>query len=145
MNNKTLKAEELEKLDAYFRAANYLSACELYLKDNPLLEEPLNLEHIKSKLVGHWGTTPGQNFIYTHLNRIIKKNNLNMLYVSGPGHGGGAFYSNIYLEKTYSEFYPEVTYDKEGLKKLFKRFSFPGGTSSHVAPEFPGSINDEAS
>lgn len=139
---RILKAEKLEKINAYFRAANYLAACELYLKDNPLLKEPLKLEHIKSKLVGHWGTTPGQNFVYVHLNRIIKEHNLNMIYLSGPGHGGGAFYSNIYLEGTYSKVYPEVSYDEYGLKKLFKQFSFPGGTSSHVAPEMPGSINE---
>lgn len=139
---RILKAEELEKINAYFRAANYLSACELYLKDNPLLKEPLKLEHIKSKLVGHWGTTPGQNFIYAHLNRIIKEHDLDMIYVSGPGHGGGAAYSNVYLEGTYSKYYPNITYDEEGLKKLFKQFSFPGGTSSHVAPEIPGSINE---
>lgn len=139
---RILKAEELEKINAYFRAANYLAACELYLKDNPLLKEPLKLEHIKSKLVGHWGTTPGQNFVYAHLNRIIKEHDLDMIYLSGPGHGGGAFYSNIYLEGTYSKYYPDVTYDEEGLKKLFKQFSFPGGTSSHVAPEMPGSINE---
>ncbi len=139
---RILKVEELEKIDAYFRAANYLAAGELYLKDNPLLRQPLKLEHIKKKLVGHWGTTPGQNFCYVHLNRIIKKYDLNMMFVSGPGHGGGAAYSNVYLEGTYSEFYPEITYDEEGLKALFKRFSFPGGTSSHVAPEIPGSINE---
>lgn len=139
---RVLKAEELEKIDSYFRATNYLAAAELYLKDNPLLKEPLKLEHIKSKLVGHWGTTPGQNFCYVHLNRIINKYNLNMIFISGPGHGGGAAYSNVYLEGTYSEFYPNITYDEEGLKKLFKRFSFPGGTSSHVAPEIPGSINE---
>lgn len=139
---RTLSALELEKIDAYFRAANYLSAGELYLKDNPLLKEPLKLEHIKSKLVGHWGTTPGQNFCYVHLNRIIKKNNLNMIFISGPGHGGGSAYTNVYLEGTYSEIYPEITYDEEGLKKLMKRFSYPGGTSSHVAPEVPGSINE---
>lgn len=139
---RILKADELERLDAYFRAANYLAASELYLKDNPLLKEPLKLEHIKSKLVGHWGTTPGQNFIYVHLNRIIKKYDLDMIYISGPGHGGGAAYSNVYLEGTYSKVYPEVSYDEDGLKKLFKRFSFPGGTSSHVAPEIPGSINE---
>ena len=139
---RILKDKELEKIDAYFRATNYLAAAELYLKDNPLLREPLKLEHIKKKIVGHWGTTPGQNFCYVHLNRIIKKYNLNMIYVSGPGHGGGAFYSNVYLEKTYSEFYPDITYDEDGLKSLFKRFSFPGGTSSHVAPEMPGSINE---
>ena len=139
---RTLNALELEKIDAYFRAANYLAAAELYLKDNPLLKEPLKLEHIKNKLVGHWGTTPGQNFCYVHLNRIIKKNNLDMIFISGPGHGGGAAYSNVYLEGTYSEIYPEISYDEEGLKKLMKRFSFPGGTSSHVAPEIPGSINE---
>ena len=139
---KTLDALELEKIDAYFRAANYLAAGELYLKDNPLLKEPLKLEQIKSKLVGHWGTTPGQNFCYVHLNRIIKKNNIDMIFISGPGHGGGAAYSNVYLEGTYSEIYPEISYDLEGLKKLMKRFSFPGGTSSHVAPEIPGSINE---
>lgn len=139
---RVLKAEELEKIDAYFRATNYLAAGELYLKDNPLLKEPLKLEHIKTKLVGHWGTTPGQNFCYVHLNRIIKKYGLSMIFISGPGHGGGAAYSNVYLEGTYSEVYPHITYDEEGLKKLFKRFSFPGGTSSHVAPEIPGSINE---
>ncbi len=139
---RTLSRVELEKMDAYFRAANYLTAAELYLKDNVLLEEPLKLEHIKSKLVGHWGTTPGQNFCYVHLNRIIKKNNLDLMLISGPGHGGGAFYTNVYLEGTYSEIYPEVSYDREGLKKLVKRFSFPGGTSSHVAPEMPGSIHE---
>lgn len=139
---RVLQTEELEKIDAYFRATNYLAAGELYLKDNPLLKEPLKLEHIKSKLVGHWGTTPGQNFCYVHLNRLIKKYNLNMIFISGPGHGGGAAYSNVYLEKTYSETYPDITYDEDGLRKLFKRFSFPGGTSSHVAPEIPGSINE---
>lgn len=140
--DRLLKAEELEKIDAYFRASNYLAASELYLKDNPLLKEPLKLEHIKTKLVGHWGTTPGQNFCYVHLNRIIKKYDLNMIYIAGPGHGGGAAYSNVYLEKTYSEIYPDISYDEEGLKKLCKRFSFPGGTSSHVAPEVPGSIHE---
>lgn len=139
---RVLKVEELEKLDAYFRAANYLAAGELYLKDNPLLKEPLKIDDIKSKLVGHWGTTPGQNFCYVHLNRIIKKYNLDMIFISGPGHGGGAAYSNVYLEGTYSKVYPEISYDEDGLKKLFKRFSFPGGTSSHVAPEVPGSINE---
>ena len=139
---KVLSDEELAKTEAYFRATNYLAACELYLKDNPLLKEHLKYEHIKGKLVGHWGTTPGQNFIYVHLNRLIKKYDLDMIYVSGPGHGGGAAYSNVYLEGTYSKVYPDITYDEEGLKKLFKRFSFPGGTSSHVAPEIPGSIHE---
>ena len=139
---KVLSPEELLRINAYFRATNFLAASELYLKDNPLLKEPLKLEHIKGKLVGHWGTTPGQNFIYVHLNRLIKKYNLDMIYMSGPGHGGGAAYSNVYLEGTYSKVYPNITYDEEGLKKLFKRFSFPGGTSSHVAPEIPGSIHE---
>ena len=137
-----LSEEEYQKINAYFRASNYLAASELYLKDNPLLKRPLTMDDIKSKLVGHWGTTPGQNFCYAHLNRIIKKYDLDMIYISGPGHGGGAAYSNVYLEGTYSKVYPNITYDEEGLKKLFKRFSFPGGTSSHVAPEIPGSINE---
>lgn len=132
----------LEKMDAYFRAANYLSACQLYLLDNPLLKEPLKKEHIKRKIIGHWGTVPGQNFIYTHLNRIIKKFNLDMIYLSGPGHGGNAIVSNIYMEGTYSEFYPEVSEDEEGLRNLFRQFSFPGGIPSHVAPETPGSIHE---
>ena len=134
--------EEIRKLDAYFRACNYLSACQLYLLDNPLLKRPLKITDIKHKLVGHWGTVPGQNFIYTHLNRVIKKYDLDMIYLSGPGHGGNAIVSNVYLEGTYSEVYPNITEDEEGLKKLFKQFSFPGGISSHVAPETPGSINE---
>ena len=134
--------EEIKKIDEYFRAANYLSACQLYLLDNPLLKRKLEFSDIKKKIVGHWGTVPGQNFIYVHLNRVIKKDKLNMIYVSGPGHGGNAIVSNVYLEGTYSEIYPEITEDTEGLKKLFKQFSFPGGISSHVAPETPGSINE---
>ena len=134
--------KELEKIDAYWRAANYLSACQLYLLDNPLLKRSLSLKDIKHKIVGHWGTTPGQNFIYVHLNRVIKKYDLNMIYISGPGHGGQAAVSNDYLEGTYSEIYPNITQDEIGLKKLFKQFSFPGGISSHVAPETPGSINE---
>ncbi len=134
--------KELEKMDAYFRAANYLSLAQLYLLDNPLLREPLKLEHIKPNVVGHWGTAPGQNFIYVHLNRIIKKYNLDMIYISGPGHGGQAIVSNTYLEGSYSEIYPNITQDIDGLKKLCKQFSFPGGISSHVAPETPGSINE---
>ena len=133
---------ELKKMDAYWRAANYLSACQLYLLDNPLLKRELTYDDIKKKIVGHWGTAPGQNFIYVHLNRVIKKYNLNMIYVSGPGHGGQALVSNTYLEGTYSEIYPSITEDEAGLKKLFKQFSFPGGISSHVAPETPGSINE---
>lgn len=134
--------KELKKIDAYFRAANYLSVGQLYLLDNPLLKRKLKLSDIKPNVVGHWGTAPGQNFIYVHLNRIIKKYDLNMFYVSGPGHGGQAMVSNTYLEGTYSEVYPNITEDEEGLKKLFKQFSFPGGISSHVAPETPGSINE---
>ena len=139
---KSIKKEEIELLDKYFRAANYLSAAQLYLLDNPLLKEELKAEHIKKKIVGHWGTTPGQNFIYLHLNRVIKKYDLNMMYVSGPGHGGQAAVTNVYLEGTYSQIYPNVSEDYEGLKKLCKQFSFPGGISSHVAPETPGSINE---
>ena len=133
---------ELERLDAYFRTANYLSACQLYLLDNPLLKRPLRKEDIKKKIVGHWGTVPGQNFVYTHLNRIIKKYDLNMIYISGPGHGGNFMIANTYIEGSYTEKYPEVTEDEAGLKKLFKRFSFPGGVPSHVAPETPGSIHE---
>ncbi len=133
---------ELLKLNDYWNAANYLAAGQLYLLDNPLLEQPLKKEHIKRKIVGHWGTVPGQNFIYTHLNRIIKKYDLNMIYISGPGHGGNAMVAQTYLEGSYSEIYPNISRDKEGMKKLFKQFSFPGGISSHVAPETPGSINE---
>ncbi len=132
----------LHKMDAYFRAANYLAVGQLYLLDNPLLKKPLTRDHVKKKIVGHWGTVPGQNFIYVHLNRIIKKYDLNMIYVSGPGHGGNALVANTYLEGSYSEFYPNVSQDINGMKKLFKQFSFPGGISSHVAPETPGSINE---
>ncbi|MGM9849486.1 MAG: phosphoketolase [Bacilli bacterium] len=139
---KPLTIEYLKKMDAYWRAANYLSVGQLYLLDNPLLEEPLRKQHIKKKIVGHWGTVPGQNFIYVHLNRVIKKYDLNMIYISGPGHGGNAMVANAYLEGTYSEIYPNISEDKEGMKKLFKQFSFPGGISSHVAPETPGSIHE---
>ena len=134
--------KELKRIDAYFRALNYISVGQLYLVDNPLLKEELKWSHVKKKIVGHWGTVPGQNFIYTHLNRVIKNNDLNMMYISGPGHGGNAVVSNVYLEGTYSEIYPEITEDTEGLKKLFKQFSFPGGIASHAAPETPGSINE---
>ena len=139
---KEISNKEIKKLDEYFRAANYLSACQLYLLDNPLLERKLKKEDLKANIVGHWGTVPGQNFIYTHLNRIINKYDLDMIYISGPGHGGNSIVSNVYLEGTYSEIYSNITEDKEGLKKLFKQFSFPGGISSHVAPETPGSINE---
>lgn len=134
--------KELKWLDSYFRLANYLSVGQLYLLDNPLLKEELKWEHVKKKIVGHWGTVPGQNFIYAHLNRIIKKNNLNMIYISGPGHGGNALVANSYIEGVYSKYYPNITEDEEGLKKLFKQFSFPGGIPSHAAPETPGSINE---
>ena len=137
-----ISKKELKDMNAYFRALNYISVGQLYLLDNPLLKEELKWSHVKKKIVGHWGTVPGQNFIYTHLNRIIKKNDLNMIYISGPGHGGNAVVSNVYLEGTYSNTYPEVSEDIEGLKKLFKQFSFPGGMASHAAPETPGSINE---
>ncbi len=137
-----METKELKKIDAYFRAANYLSACQMYLLDNPLLKRKLTLKDIKPNVVGHWGTVPGQNFIYTHLNRVIKKYNLNMIYISGPGHGGQVTVSNTYLEGSYTEIYPGITQDEDGLKKLFKQFSFPGGISSHAAPENPGSINE---
>jgi xylulose-5-phosphate/fructose-6-phosphate phosphoketolase len=134
--------EELRRMDAYWRAANYLSVGQIYLYDNPLLREPLTLAHVKPLVVGHWGTTPGQNFIYVHLNRVIRKHDLDMIYVAGPGHGGPALVGNVYLEGTWSEVYPNVTQDEAGLKKLFKQFSFPGGISSHVAPTTPGSIHE---
>ena len=140
--NRVLNDEMLHKMDEYFRAANYLSVGQLYLLDNPLLKRKLSFDDIKHTIVGHWGTVPGQNFIYLHLNRIIKEYDLNMIYISGPGHGGNAMISNTYLEGTYSEVYPNITEDEEGMKKLFKQFSFPGGVSSHVAPEVPGSINE---
>lgn len=137
-----INKKEILLLDAYFRCANYLSLGQLYLLDNPLLKEELKWEHVKKKIVGHFGTVPGQNFIYTHLNRVVKKNDLNMIYISGPGHGGNALTSNTYIEGTYSEIYPHITEDQEGLKKFFKQFSYPGGISSHAAPETPGSINE---
>ena len=137
-----LDKKELNILNRYFNAANFLSVAQLYLLDNPLLERPLELKDIKKKIVGHFGTVPGQNFIYTHLNRAITKYDLNMIYISGPGHGGNFLVSNTYLEGSYSEIYPEITEDKDGLKKMFKQFSFPGGISSHCAPEDPGSIHE---
>jgi len=141
-NQHPLSKELVNKMNAYWRAANYLSVGQLYLRDNPLLREPLKLSHVKSMLLGHWGTTPGQNFIYVHLNRVIKKYDLDMIYISGPGHGGPALVGNTYLEGTYSEIYPTITQDESGLKKLFKQFSFPGGIPSHVSPECPGSIHE---
>lgn len=137
-----LSNEMLRAIDAYWRAANYISVGQIYLHDNPLLKEPLKLEHVKQLLLGHWGTSPGQTFIYAHLNRVIKNNNLNMIYISGPGHGGPAVVSNVYLEGTFSEYYPEVTQDEAGLRKLFKMSSFPGGLSSHVSPQVPGSMHE---
>jgi len=139
---KILSDEELKAIDAYWRAANYLSIGQIYLYDNPLLKEPLKLEHIKPRLLGHWGTTPGLNFIYVHLNRVIKAHNLNMIYLAGPGHGGPGLVANTYLEGTYSEIYTNISRDVEGMKKLFKQFSFPGGIPSHAAPETPGSIHE---
>ncbi len=140
--NKPLSNEQLEKMHAYWRAANYLSIGQIYLYDNPLLKEPLKLEHIKPRLLGHWGTTPGLNFLYVHLNRIIKQQDLNIIYIAGPGHGGPGLVANTYLEGTYSEVYPNISPDEAGMKKLFTQFSFPGGVPSHVAPETPGSIHE---
>ncbi|KYC42254.1 phosphoketolase [Scytonema hofmannii PCC 7110] len=139
---KPLSDEELQKINAYWRAANYLSVGQIYLLDNPLLKEPLKIEHIKPRLLGHWGTTPGLNFIYVHLNRIIKKYDLDMIYIAGPGHGGPGIVANTFLEGTYSKYYPNVSQDAEGLQKLFKQFSFPGGIGSHCTPEVPGSIHE---
>lgn len=140
--NMPLSEEAVDKIDAYWRAANYLSVGQIYLSDNPLLKEPLKLEHVKRMVLGHWGTTPGQNFIYAHLNRIIKEQDLNMIYISGPGHGGPALVGNVYLEGTFSEYYPDITQDEKGLRKLFQTFSFPGGLSSHVSPQVPGSLHE---
>ncbi len=142
VESSPLSAKEVSAINAYWRAANYLSVGQIYLRDNPLLREPLTPEHIKPRLLGHWGTTPGLNFIYVHMNRVIKKYNLNSLYIAGPGHGGPGVVANTYLEGTYSEFYPDISEDTEGMKKLFKQFSFPGGIPSHVAPETPGSIHE---
>lgn len=142
ITEEPLPEELLKKMDAYWRAANYLSVGQMYLRDNPLLKEPLKMEDIKRLQLGHWGTTPGQNFIYVHLNRIIKQYDLDMFYISGPGHGGNSIVGCTYLEGTYSETYPNITQDEAGLKKLFKQFSFPGGIASHVSPETPGSIHE---
>jgi len=138
----TITPELLEKMDAYWRAANYLAVGQIYLYDNPLLKRPLTLADVKHMLLGHWGTTPGQNFIYVHLNRVIRKYDLDMIYVSGPGHGGPAVVGNTYLEGTYSEIYPDISQDEAGLQKLFLQFSFPGGIPSHASPECPGSIHE---
>src|SRR5947209_4575658 len=138
----TITPELLARMDAYWRAANYLSVGQIYLLDNPLLRQPLQVQHVKPRLLGHWGTTPGQNFIYVHLNRVIRQHDLDMIYISGPGHGGPALVANTYLEGTYSEVYPAVTRDEAGLTILFRQFSFPGGIPSHVSPETPGSIHE---
>src|SRR5947207_13905817 len=137
-----LSQDELSKIHAYWRAANYLSVGQIYLYKNPLLREPLKLEHIKPRLLGHWGTTPGLNFIYVHLNRVIKNNDLNCIYICGPGHGGPGMVANAYLEGTYTELYPTIQQNEEGMHRLFKQFSFPGGIPSHAAPETPGSIHE---
>ena len=139
---KSISPQELRKMNAYWRAANYLSVGQIYLYDNALLKKPLTLEHIKPRLLGHWGTTPGLNFIYVHLNRIIKQFDLNIIYITGPGHGGPGLVANTYLEGSYSDLYPDITQDEEGMKKLFKQFSFPGGIPSHVSADTPGSINE---
>src|SRR6201992_257795 len=140
--SEPLSQEQLERMNAYWRAANYLSVGQIYLLGNPLLKEPLSLAHIKPRLLGHWGTTPGLNFIYVHCNRLITKYDLDMIYVTRPGHGGPGLVANTYLEGTYSEFWPHITENTEGIKRLFKQFSFPGGIPSHVAPETPGSIHE---
>src|SRR4051794_4111600 len=140
--DRPLSSDELRKIDAYWRAANYLSVGQIYLYDNPLLKKPLKIEHVKPRLLGHWGTTPGLNFLYVHLNRVIKNQDLNAIFIAGPGHGGPAVVAQTYLEGTYTELYPNITQDEAGLKKLFTQFSFPGGIPSHAAPETPGSIHE---
>jgi xylulose-5-phosphate/fructose-6-phosphate phosphoketolase len=142
LENQPLSADELEKIHAYWRAANYLSVGQIYLLDNPLLREPLTIEHVKPRLLGHWGTTPGLNFIYAHMNRVIKQQDLEMIYIAGPGHGGPGLVANTWLEGSYSEYYPNIPENVVGMQKLFKQFSFPGGIPSHVAPETPGSIHE---
>ena len=139
---ESLTDTELRELDAWWRAANYLSVGQIYLLDNPLLTEPLRPEHVKPRLLGHWGTTPGLNLIYAHLNRVIRDRDLDMIYIAGPGHGGPGLVAGAYLDGTYTEVYPSVTQDTEGMRKLFRQFSFPGGIPSHVAPETPGSIHE---
>src|SRR6267154_2207116 len=141
-SNNPLSREEQRKMDAYWRAANYLSVGQIYLYANPMLREPLKIDHIKPRLLRHWGTTPGLNFIYVHFNRLIRKLDLNVIYIAGPGHGGPGLVANTYLEGTYTEFYPNITQSEEGMRRLFKQFSFPGGIPSHVAPETPGSIHE---
>jgi len=140
--DRPLSRDEVRQMDAYWRAANYLSVGQIYLLENPLLREPLKVEHVKPRLLGHWGTTPGLNFIYVHCNRIIKKYGLNVINITGPGHGGPGIVANNYLEGTYTEFYLDFQQNEDGIRKLFKQFSFPGGIPSHCAPETPGSINE---
>ena len=142
LEKQPLCEEMLTKMNAYWRAANYLSAGQLYLLDNPLLKKPLSLDQIKKKIVGHWGTVPGQNFVYVHCNRVIKRYDLDMILLSGPGHGGNFLIANTYLDGSYSEIYPNISQDEEGMQKMFKQFSFPCGVPSHCAPETPGSINE---
>ncbi|HKU70859.1 MAG TPA: phosphoketolase, partial [Burkholderiales bacterium] len=138
----TLSPDLVRKMDAYWRAANYLTVGQIYLQDNPLLETPLRKEHLKPRLLGHWGTTSGLNFLYVHLNRLIRENDLDMIYIIGPGHGGPGIVANAYLEGSYTEHYPEVPRDREGMRRLFRQFSWPYGIPSHVAPEVPGSIHE---
>src|SRR5919198_5583040 len=142
LTDKPLSSELLRNMNAYWRAANYLAVGQIYLYNNPLLKESLKMEHVKPRLLGHWGTTPGQNFIYVPLNRLITQYDLNMIYLSGPGHGGPALVANTYLEGTYSELYPKVTRDAAGLRRLFRQFSTPGGIPSHVSVPTPGSIHE---
>jgi len=132
------RQDDLEKINAYWRAANYLSAGQIYLLDNPLLKRPLEIADVKPRLLGHWGTTPGLNFVYVHMNRVIRKNDLNAIYVTGPGHGGPGIVANTYLEGTYTEFYPNITQDAAGMQRLFQQFSWPGGIPSHASPDTPG-------
>jgi len=139
---QAISSQTLDELDAWWRAANYLSVGQIYLLDNPLLREPLSREHIKPRLLGHWGTTPGLNLIYAHLNRVIRERSLNAIYIAGPGHGGPGMVANAYLDGTYSEVYNTIDRSAEGLRRLFRQFSFPGGVPSHVAPETPGSIHE---
>src|SRR5213083_407782 len=142
ISHQPLSQDELSRIHAYWRAANYLSVGQIYLYGNPLLRQPLKLEHVKPRLLGHWGTTPGLNFIYAHFNRVIKKYDLNAIYICGPGHGGPGMVANSYLEGTYTELYPSIQQSEDGLHRLFKQFSFPGGIPSHAAPETPGSIHE---
>src|SRR4051795_6470658 len=142
LQTKPLTDEELRKINGYWRAANYLSVGQIYLLDNPLLREPLQAEHVKPRLLGHWGTTPGLNFVYAHMNRVIRRHDLDAIYVTGPGHGGPGLVANTYLEGTYTEIYPHIGHDEEGIRRLFRQFSFPGGIPSHVTPETPGSIHE---